>query len=322
MKKVMYCLLALLLLLNLSGCGTATEDGSGYYVYCTNQERTRLARFEYDLKNEKPEEAVGELLKHMQEPTGEDHVSVFPEEVRVVGYTLTDGQLTIKFNEIYNQMDNVTEILLRAAVIRTVSQVPEVRTVVFHIGTDVLRDAAGEPVGAMTNSQFINNPVGINSYQYAALSLYFSSEDGTKIVKETRKVHYSSNTTLEKVVMEQLQKGPMSDQLLPVLSSDAKVLNITVAQKMCTINFNSEFLKGSAEKKVQPEVTIYSIVNTLCDMLNVDRVQFQVEGDSNLLYADTLSLNGPFHRNSELIEMTETQEVDEQEFFEEPSIGL
>lgn len=322
MKKVTYCLLALLLVLCFSGCGKDTGDGGGHYIYCTNLERTRLARFEYDLQNEKPEEAVGEMLKHMQEPTGEDHASVFPQEVRVSGYTLMDGQLTVKFNETYNQMDNVTEILLRAAVVRTVSQIPEVRTVVFHIGTDVLRDAEGEPVGAMTNSQFINNPVGINSYQYAALSLYFANADGTKIVKETRNVHYSSNTTLEKVVMEQLQKGPMSDQLQPVLSNDIKVLNITVEQKMCTINFSKEFINGTAEKKVKPEVTVYSIVNTLCDMLNVDRVQLQVEGETDLRYADVLSLNGPFHRNSELIETTENQEVSEQEFFEEPSIGL
>lgn len=322
MKKVMYCLLALLLVLCLSGCGKDIGDGGGYYIYCTNLERTRLARVEYDLQNEKPEEAVGEMLKHMQEPTGEDHVSVFPQEVRVSGYTLMDGQLTVKFNETYNQMDNVTEILLRAAVVRTVSQIPEVRTVVFHIGEDVLRDAQGEPVGAMTKSQFINNPVGINSYQYAALSLYFANADGTKLVKETRNVHYSSNTTLEKVVMEQLQKGPMNDQLQPVLSNDIKVLSITVEQKMCTINFSKEFVNSAAEKKVKPEVTVYSIVNTLCDMLNVDRVQFQVEGESDLRYADVLNLNGPFHRNSELIETTENQEVNEQEFFEEPSIGL
>lgn len=322
MKKITGCLLTLLLILGLSGCGKISGSGVDYHIYCTNNERSRLARFEYSLQSKNSEEAVGEMLERMLEPIGEDHVSVFPQEVEVTDYTLTDGQLTVMFNEIYHQMDNVTEILLRAAVVRTVSQLPDVRTVVFHIGKDVLRDAQGEPVGAMTNNQFINNPVGINSYQFAPLSLYFANADGTKIVKEIRNVHYSSNTTLEKVVMEQLQKGPLNAQLLPVLPGGVKVLNITIEQKMCTINFSSEFLKGKTEKQVLPEVTVYSIVNSLCDMLNVDRVQFQVEGESDLLYADTLSLNGPFHRNSEIIETTENQEMKEEEFFAEPSIGL
>lgn len=321
MRKIMYCLLALLLTAGLCGCGQKFADSTDCYVYYTNDERSKLTRTSASLQTEDSYQAVGELLEKMRTLSDEDHYSVFPQEVEILNYALTDGQLTVTFSEVYRQMDNVTEILLRAAVVRTVSQIESVRTVVFHIGDDVLRNQEGEPVGAMMNSQFINNPVGINSYQYAALSLYFANADGTKIVKEMRNVHYSSNTTLEKVVLEQLQKGPMGESLLPVLPSGTKVLNVTIDQKMCTINFSNEFLNGTLEKKVLPEVTVYSIVNSLCDMLNVDRVQFQVDGESDILYAGTLSLNGPFHRNSDIIETVETQEVDEQ-VFEEPSIGL
>lgn len=321
MRKIMYCLLMLLLLAGLCGCVQRAGNSTGYYVYYTNGERSKLTRVSASLQTEDTVQAVGDLLEKMRTPPEEDHYSVFPQEVEILNYTLTDGQLTVTFNEMYHQMDNVTEILLRAAVVRTVSQVEGVRTVVFHIGNDVLRDLAGEPVGAMTNSQFVNNPVGINSYQYAALSLYFANADGTKIVKEMRNVHYSSNAMLEKVVLEQLQKGPLGDSLLPVIPPGTKVLNVTIDQKICTINFSSEFMNGTMEKAVLPEVTVYSIVNSLCDVLNVERVQFQVDGESDLLYAGSLSLNGPFHRNSDIIETVENQDVDE-EIFEEPSIGL
>ena len=203
----------------------------------------------------------------------------------------------------------------------TMTQVKEIRTVVFHIGNDVLRDISGEPVGAMTGSMFINQLVGTNSYRYAALSLYFSNKDGNKIVREVRNVHYSSNTTLERVVMEQLLKGPMNTQLLPILPEDVRVLSVSVEGNLCTLNLSKEFLNVRGAEALLPEVTIYAIVDSLCDMLDVERVQFQVEGQSNVLYKESLNLSGPFHRNSELIETGESTEA-ELEQDGKPSVGL
>lgn len=171
----------------------------------------------------------------------------------------------------------------------------------------------------MTASMFLNAQVGTNSYRYASLSLYFSNKEGNKLVREVRNVHYSSNTTLERVVMEQLLKGPMNSQLLPVLPEDVSVISITVEDNLCTLNLSKEFLSVRDDDNLQPEVTIYSIVNSLCDMLGVERVQFQVEGQTNVLYKESLNLTGPFHRNSALIETAESTEAEQDA---KPSIGL
>ena len=44
----------------------------------------------------------------------------------------------------------------------------------------------------------------INNIQEANLTLYFASESGDGLVRETQHVYYSSNTSIEKLVMEQL----------------------------------------------------------------------------------------------------------------------
>ena len=51
----------------------------------------------------------------------------------------------------------------------------------------------------------------IYQYQYATLTLYFANEAGDHLVKETRRVPYSTNIPLERVVVEQLMKGPKED---------------------------------------------------------------------------------------------------------------
>lgn len=322
-KRERTLLLVLFLICALSGCGRKAGDTAGYQVYFSNSEASKLVSHTHVSQKTEPVAILEELFEEMRLPyAAEEEKSLLPENVEIDKFDLTDGQLTVTFNGEYRNMDNVSEILLRAGIVMMATQVNDVRTVVFHIGDAVLKDSSGEPVGAMTSNMFINNPVGINSYQYASLTLYFSNKAGDKIVREMRNVHYSSNTTLEKVLMEQLQKGPMNERLKPVLSSDVRVLNISVDKKTCTINLSKEFLEQKTGDSMSPEVEVFSIVNSLCDMLNVDRVQFQIEGNSDVLFRDELSFSGPFHRNSELIETVDSSTEGTDEIIAEPSIGL
>lgn len=320
MKKILGSVLAVLLLISMAGCTKKGTDSSGYQIYYTNIERTRLVEESYHVQSGETDGVVAELLAKLASPSmSAEHSSVLTSGVEITGNSLSDGQLTVTFNDAYQNLDNAGEILLRAGIVMTMTQVKDVRTVVFHIGNDVLRDISGEPVGAMTAGMFINTQVGINSYRYASLTLYFSNRDGSKLVREVRNVHYSSNTTLERVVMEQLLKGPMSTQLLPVLPEDVRVLSVAVEDNLCTLNLSKEFLNVRGDENLLPEVTIYSIVNSLCDVLGVERVQFQVEGQTNVLYKESLNLTGPFHRNSDLIEITESTGAEQDA---KPSIGL
>lgn len=324
MKKSRLWIAAASLVL-LTGCGQKKTDTSGYQVFYVNDEGNTLMSASYPLKGENTLECIQEMWKKMRESVaGSGQSSLIPEGLEIQDLDLTGGQLTITFNTEYNKMSKVQEVLLRAGLVEGVTQFSDVKTVVFHVGEDVLRDHNGEPVGAMTRSNFINNPVGINSYQYASLVLYFSNMTGDKIVREMRNVHYSTNTTLEKVILEQLIAGPMNSRLGGVLSEHVKVLDVKVSDKTCTLNLNQAFL-STAEGAAQPEVVIYAMVDSLCDNLGVDKVQFQVEGSSDVVYGEALSLAGPFHRNSEIIEMQEgTTDATENESQElgEPQIGL
>lgn len=65
----------------------------------------------------------------------------------------------------------------------------------------------------MYAESFVENPgEQINTIQNTNLTLYFSNQAGDGLVKETRRVHYSSNISLEKLIMEQLLEGPESKE--------------------------------------------------------------------------------------------------------------
>ena len=53
---------------------------------------------------------------------------------------------------------------------------------------------------------------------------------------------------------------------------------------------------------VSPAVTIYSIVNSLCELSNVNKVQISVKSNTNILFRDTIDLSQPLERSLDIIE--------------------
>ena len=207
MKKMAGFAAAVFLGLMLTSCqGTQKAEQSGYKVFCRNAEATALREVQYEPEAEGGEKLVEELLSAMEGTFNRnDYQSVFPEGLTAAVSTLKDGRLTIDFNDAYKQMDDTREVLLRAAVVQTMTQITDVREVVFTVAGEALLNSENQAVGPMHASSFINSEGdSINAYQYEALPLYFGSRNGTSLTKQMRNVHYASDDSLEKLVVEQL----------------------------------------------------------------------------------------------------------------------
>ena len=53
---------------------------------------------------------------------------------------------------------------------------------------------------------------------------------------------------------------------------------------------------------VTPEVTIYSIVNSLVELSGVNKVQISVNGSTDVIYMETVPLSQVFERNLEIMD--------------------
>ncbi|WP_148409032.1 GerMN domain-containing protein [Murimonas intestini] len=310
MKKIICLLIAAFIAICLPGCEESASEKGGYQVYYTNKDRTKLTHEGYTPKGQSDNELIKELIDRIAtSPSSSEQKSAKPENVVCTGFVLDNKLLTLEFNSAYKEMDNISEVLFRAAAVKTLVQLPCVDKVAFNIEGNPLRDYVDQPVGAMTADTFIDNQgQGINSYQYASLPLYFADSSGQKIMKEMRNVHYSSNTALERVVLEQLIKGPVNSRLQAVMPADTKVLSVTVKGTSCTVNFSGSFNKGIDGKNVQPDAALYSVVNSLCDSCNLTEVNIQIDGESQITYRDTISLENGFGRNKDIIVVADTSQ--------------
>lgn len=142
-------------------------------------------------------------------------------------------------------------------------------------------------------------PVKINSYERVKLKLYFADETGTELREITRTVVYNSNISMEKLVVEQLIAGPNSKEVYPTINPETKVNNVTVKDGTCYVNLNENFLTQTYN--VSSEVTIYSIVNSLVELANVNKVQISINGETDGTYRETIPFSTVFERNLEVI---------------------
>jgi len=310
-RKRKLLLLFAVFLFVLWGCGKKQEKENSYKLYYVNQAGTRLAESDYYPQAQTFEEMMDELLRQLQNPPAGSSglMSVFAEGVAVNGYERGIDALRIDFSGEYYKLSNTQEVLLRAAVVKTFSQVPGVAKVMITVNKEQLKDTAGELVQPMDANSFIDTKEGgINSYQYATLILYFADSDGEKLVKETRSLHYSSNMVQERVVVEQLLAGPEESGHKAVLGSDVRIQNVYIQNGICTINFDESVNNMPSENPPDATVVLYAVVNSICDTCDgISGVKFEINGDSDVLFWNTVDLNQVFMMNRSYIEQSSMQ---------------
>ncbi len=301
MKRIISVILCVLCCITLFGC-SGKKSGTKMNIYYVNVERNALVQEEYYRQEEELESSIQEVIKALKNPESQKEVkSAIPKGVKIESFRVNSQYLELVFNEEYRQMSKSTEILLRAAIVQTLVQLPEIRYVAFYIGDEALRNLSGNVIGYMSAEDFLQNTgSSLKSYQTTDLKLYFSNTDGTALRTEKRSnIRYGVNSSVEKLVVEQLMKGTSSDKRSATIPKSVKLLGVSMKDGICYVNFDSTFLTEGFNQK--PEVTIYSIVNSIIENGNATQVQILVDGSNDVEF-NTISLKEPLQWNADIVE--------------------
>lgn len=296
-------------LLTIGGCSD-DYDSNAFHVFYINEDASGLVAKEYELAATDLNGQIEELIAVMSTDTGRvDHVKPIQDELTVLKYEISDGYLTLHFNSAYKDMDNVTEVLCRSAVVKTLCQLDGIGGVWFYVDEEQIADSQGNYVGLMTNESFIDNPgEDIQNIQESEITLYFASSDGQGLVKEVQEVYYNSNKSVEKLIVEHLLEGPQTDNAQGTIPVGTKLISITVMDGICVVNFDDNFLNQNYD--ISEEVVIYSIVDSLTELSTIKTVQISVNGETNKVYREKFSLSEQYQRNLDLLVTEEASTVE------------
>lgn len=296
-KKILCFILSLTMMLSVVGCNKEEKKKGEYQIYYLNMDMSKIVAEGYDSTGAEGEALVEELLTRLQSaPESSKLRQTIPTNVKVQSIKINGVYLYIDFSEEYKALKPEEEILVRASIVRTMVQTEPCHLVAFTVNGESLRNPDGELVGSMSADTFVENPgKQINSSVEKNLNLYFASKDGTKLVKEIRTVHYSTNISLEKLIMEQLIEGPKQSGAMATMPSGTKMISVSVVDGVCYVNLSDTFRNQNAE--VNEEIVLYSIVNSLTESLGVNKVQISINGSTEGKIRYTYDLSKMYERD-------------------------
>ena len=268
-----------------------------YFIYYINTAMDTLVESRYTSTYQKDDVAalVGDLIaQFLKVPDDLEALGALPDKVTYQGFNIDGNILYLNFDTKYQNMDVSREVLARAALAKTLTQIESIEYMSIRSGDQPLVNALGENVGLISSNNFINSVSNINSFEKATLLLYFADESGTKLVTESRDVFYDLNTSMERLIVDELMKGPSITGLKATIPSDTKVVSVTMNEGICYVNFDEGFLNTLPD--VQDSITIYSIVDSLSELPSISRVQILINGKSDKKY-NTISLGISVERN-------------------------
>lgn len=309
--KKIFCLLVLTLLIFSIGCGkkeTSADGKDRYSIYYLNREETKIAEFAYYTDTKEPIKVLGELLQVLAQTPQKVGYHETISNFLVTAFSINEDVVQISVDEDYKDLSPTTEVLTRAAIVRTLTQIEGISYVSMKMGDKDLTDHTGAVIKAMKADQFVDNAGNeINTYENVELTLYFAAENGKHLRKAVRSVEYNSNISLERVVIENLISGPIGEDLYPTINPNTKLISVAVKDKICYVNLSEDFL--NQQYSILPELTIYSLVNSLIELNGVNKVQIAIDGDTNAVFREVISLSSPFERNLDVLKVDYGEET-------------
>ncbi|HEY4662071.1 MAG TPA: GerMN domain-containing protein [Candidatus Humimicrobiaceae bacterium] len=140
------------------------------------------------------------------------------------------------------------------------------------------------------------------------INFYFSElGEDKKMVSEKRTINAGSPENAVKNAIQELLNGPSKSYHFPVIPAGTELLDAETYENTAKIDLSQEFLENSLDTRILDEFIIYSIVNTLTEIPEIEGVIFYIEGIRIKVFGN-VDLSIPAIRNTEYIKEEQTDE--------------
>ncbi|MBR1572854.1 MAG: GerMN domain-containing protein [Lachnospiraceae bacterium] len=305
--------MALLLVVSMcaaifTGCSKKNQE-TGPYIYYLTAANDGIGKEKCEFKTDNVTGRVDELMEGLStDPQSVDLKRTIPSSVKLLDYEVDDSTLVLYFNREYSDIGGYKEVLIRAAIVKTLLQIDGIDGISFYVAGSPLVDVNGSLVGIMTADTFIEDfSEDTKELAKATMVLYFASADGQALVKRDVDVYYNTNVSMERLVVEHLLQGPKSNNvsgnIIGTMPNDTKLKSISVNDGVCYVRFDSGFLNGNSA--VSSKVMLYSIVDSLTELDSINKVQISIETGNTTLDSQVqalgFELNTSYERDVSLV---------------------
>lgn len=119
------------------------------------------------------------------------------------------------------------------------------------------------------------------------ITLYFLDPSTNKLTPEARQI--DARELLDnpyELLVNLLMEGPKNEKLLKLIPENTKLNNAQIKDNILYIDFSEDFIKEQKLGKEQEELIVKSIINTVTELTEINKVAILIDGKEDKGYPD------------------------------------
>ena len=311
MKRILYFILAVVTAFSLCSCNKGTVNLNGRLtkeinLYFSNADYNDIQPEKRTVAYEDDSQLIGTVIDELLKgPSGTGLRAVIPKGTELNNYAIDGLTLLVDFSgEFYDyngENSKSAELIARYSIVKTLCSLSNVDRVLISVDGRELLNASGNPVGPIGENDIIINKEKPENAAEKYVTLYFADEMGEKLFARRRRVQIVDNS-VEKTIVAELVSGPSDkDDVYSTIPAGTKVLSVETKEGICFVNLSGDFITKFSGGSGAATMAIYSMVNSLTELAEVDKVQFLIDSVKTDTFGDYL-FSEPFERDSSLID--------------------
>lgn len=215
-----------------------------------------------------------------------------PDDVRILSVRLESEIAIVDLSSEYMTLSSLEKTLVNCCIALTFCSLEDVDSVTICVGLITVCESLSEENIMLYDTETI-------PYE-KRLRLYFPDSSSGLLRAEYHTLTIDADTPIERYMIEELLRGPYDASLYSAIPAGTELLSITIEDDLCTVDLSSEFSSNRSENAIEALLAVYSIVNSITSLSEVDSVLLKVEGVPLKSY-QTVNLSLPLTRLESLI---------------------
>lgn len=291
MKQLTAIFLMLALTLGLLGCQPQEPYSPAHFYYYRSEpvfagtdgvispEIRELAGMEEDL------DAIVEL--YFQGPQSRELENLIPENCPVPQWTREGDTLHLHFSRELADLSGIELTLVSACLTRTFLELTGCDTLILS--------AEGMRLNGETSLVLTLDGLSLRDDSMDRLrgeyTVYYTDASRRYLIGQSISTDLTNREELPGLLLEQMLTPPEGTELQSLLPANTQLRSVTLEDGLCSVDLSQEFVNNRFYSHTGQLLSLAGITNTLCNISEIDRVDFYVEGDPLVRYG-ALSISG------------------------------
>lgn len=302
MKKRICLLLCICLLFPLIGCAGSTEESENQFSFYYRRENVSfgtengvIAPEIRELTAEKAD--LNAILDvYFGGPLDSAFQSPFPRESRLLDYSCSEEEITLTMNDAFSALSGVELTIACSCIAKTLLELTGTSRITIQ-AEDALLD--GAQTITLTDGDLCLYDDSLDLFR-ADFTVYYTDTQRRYLIAQEISVNLATEPDIIAHLVERMTLPPENSGLLSALPPDTKLLDYSIDDGLCTINFSQEFEFNTPAKIEAQRLCLLSVVNTLTQLEQVDQVEFRADGNLLVKYG-RINLPQPLTRDENAI---------------------